>query len=68
MNPAKTLAGAFSLAVVGFTMATPQVVRADATWTRQDLSCPAPSDKEKTTCTAGGAEQCTAQYCNGGGS
>ena len=68
MNPAKTLAGAFTLAVVGLTIAKPQVVRADSTWTRQDVSCPAPSDKEKTYCYRGGNEQCTAQYCNGGGS
>jgi hypothetical protein len=35
-------------------------------WVRKDISCndfnyPA---KEKTTCTAGGEEQCTAKYCN----
>jgi hypothetical protein len=67
MNPAKALAGSFTLAAVCLTLVQAKDAYACSTssyWCRTDTSCPPPSTKEKTNCSDSGNEQCTAQYCN----
>lgn len=58
----KACLGAIALALCGLGVTETTVLNA-STWQRDDWACPDPT-KEKTRCSTGGIEQCTATYCS----
>jgi len=65
MNTIKTILGVALIATPFLLVSQPaRHIQATEVWVRTDIECSGYPGCEKTNCTTGLVEQCTAQYCN----